>query len=335
MVGVYRRKDSSKWWINYRLDGELKRQVGGATKREAAQLLAKIKTEIYNGTHFPDRQHNTLTLSALRDRWLKQAESKKSFATDRQRFETIVNHFGPSTLLTALRQEDIAGFKASMARQTTRNGTLYKPSTINRHIALLKAALNFAVLNQHLQRSPMLGIKMLHENNHRDRICDDEELTLLTQNAEPGLRLAIIIAHNTGMRMGEISALTWSDIDMKGETIRIRGATTKTGEGREIPLDDVLKAELEKVPRSLYGRLFRVDCRTWSPSFKRLCKKLGINDLRFHDLRHTAATRWRRAGVDLFTIASLTGHKDLATLRRYNTITLEDKRKAMLRTQKS
>lgn len=330
-MGVYRRKDSSSnWWISYCVSGKLYREAGGSTKAQAVALLAKRKVEVYDGQHFPDKKRLNLTVSALRDLWLSHAVNKRSFAADKRRFEAIVDHFGASTQLTGIRPADIERFQGMMAVRITRRKRPTAPATVNRHLALLRAALRYAVNNQYLHRNPMVGIKMLAEHNQRDRICSPEEYALLCAGANPKLKLAIVIGFFTGMRLGEITGLGWKDIDLQRRVVCLQPGTTKSGHGRLIPLGPEVVTALAGEARRLDGRLFDVDRRTLSPAFARLCRKLGVLGLRFHDLRHTAATRLRRGGADLFTIAAITGHKDLASLRRYNTITLDDMHKALI-----
>ena len=255
-----------------------------------------------------------MTMDGLLKLWTTQACKRKSFSTNLQRLGTMVKHFGTKTMINTLRANDIEGLKNALQDAKTRRDVYLAPATVNRHLAVLKAAFNLAVRNHHLHRSPMNGVRLLPEHNKRDRIRSDDKCRRLLEAANPTMRLAIIFGNTTGMRMGEICSLVWSDIDLKRAVIRIRHGTTKTGDGREIPIIDELAVELAKQPQAIDGRLFKVDRRSLYSAFRRLCRKLGISDLRFHDLRHTAATRLRRGGADLFTIATITGSHTIPTL---------------------
>ena len=68
--------------------------------------------------------------------------------------------------------------------------------------------------------------------------------------------------------------------------------------------------------------------KRFSAMFHKLTRALDVSELRFHDLRHTAATNLRRAGVDLFTIKQITGHKTLKMLERYNCVNVDDLKEA-------
>jgi integrase len=175
----------------------------------------------------------------------------------------------------------------------------------------------------------MAGVRLLAEHNRRDRVCTRKEYQQLLAAAPPVLRLAIVLGFHTGMRLGEIASLTWAQIDLKRGIAKLRAQDTKTGQGRVVPLAREVIAELESAPRNLDGAVVGATTGTLSPAFTRLTRELGLADLRFHDLRHTAATNLRRAGVDIFTIKEITGHKTLAMLERYNTIDVQDLREAV------
>lgn len=331
-MGLFKRKDSDVWWMSYSVGRRQVRESTQTTNKQLAEeLFRKRKVEVFEGRHFPDKKRNDLTLTALRDMWLAHAAQKKSLSDDKQRFTTLLELLGPNTQVSGLLPADVGRLKADLGRTLTQRGTRMAPATVNRHLALLRSALRLAERNGFRHRNPMAGVKLLAEHNERDRLCSEEELAQLVEAAYPKLRLAIVLGYHTGMRMGEICGLTWAQIDLNARTVRLRSASTKTGAARVVPLPSAAVDELRAWPRRLDGRLLDIDKRTLSPAFKRLCDKLGIHDLRFHDLRHTAATRLRRAGADLFTIAAITGHKDLQSLRRYNTITVDDLHKAVAR----
>ena len=148
-MGVYKRGDSGKWWVSYSVGGKLYREAGG-TKAQATALLAKRKAEIFEGRHFPDKKQSDLTFAGLRDLWLEHAAHKKSIADDRQRFSAIMSHFGATTRMAALTPTDVQRFKATLAATKSRRGTVLAPATVNRHLALLRAALRLAEANHYI-----------------------------------------------------------------------------------------------------------------------------------------------------------------------------------------
>jgi len=122
------------------------------------------------------------------------------------------------------------------------------------------------------------------------------------------------------MRRGEILKLRWLDIDLNGARVLL--PQTKNGEGRIVYLNRLALQAIESLPVSEQTRptdlLFPKLAPEWvSVSFMRLCRRLGIADFHFHDLRHTAASWLRMQGADVHTVAQLLGHKDLRMAARY------------------
>lgn len=218
----------------------------------------------------------------------------------------------------------VEDFMARLRVHKLANGLPLALATRNCYLALLRAALYHAVEDNYWHNNPARRFPQLPEHNARDRICSRDEYERLIDAAEPQLRLAIIIAYHTGMRLGEIAGLTWDHVDAKQRILKLKSSETKTSAARIVPIADAVRKELDAQPRRLDGKLFAATAGNLSAWFGKLCRELKIKDLRFHDLRHTAGTNLRRAGADIFTIKQITGHKTLAMLERYNTIDVED-----------
>lgn len=132
----------------------------------------------------------------------------------------------------------------------------------------------------------------------------------------------------TGMRQGEICRLEIEDIDRERKTIVIRDRKdpqNKIGNHQTVPLLPDAWAIVEEVLKHRQsGFLFPYREASVSTAFTRTCQELGIEDLRFHDLRHKATADFFRMGLDIPRVALLTGHKTWAMLRRYTAIQPED-----------
>jgi len=131
------------------------------------------------------------------------------------------------------------------------------------------------------------------------------------------LREIVALAVSTGMRRGEILGLRYLDVDLANRRVLL--PQTKNGDGRVVYLNDMAMMVFQSWPTGKPTERVFAD---WSPgyvshAFKRVCVKLEVSDFRFHDLRHTAASWMRMSGVDIHTVATLLGHKDLAASKRY------------------
>ncbi|MEQ9503667.1 MAG: site-specific integrase [Deltaproteobacteria bacterium] len=322
---MYRRNDSEIWWISFQVNGRRVRESAGtSSKMKAKALLAKREAAAFEGTFFPEKKKRGFTVGQLRDRWLEHAKRKKSLAADRTRFELLVELLGEHTPIANLEGRHVEQLIEDLAETPTRLGRPMAPATVNRHLALLRAALNLAKRDGYQHRDPMAGARVLAEHNERDRVASAEEYRALVDASAGDLQLAIVLGYETGMRLGEIVSLQWKQVDLRRRIVTLASGSTKTGEGRRVPLSAGAVDALEAHPRRIDGRVFGVKRGTISPAFASLTRELGIEDLRFHDFRHTALTNLRRGGADIFTIAAISGHKDLQTLKRYQTITDDD-----------
>lgn len=163
-------------------------------------------------------------------------------------------------------------------------------------------------------------------------LSQKEEKRLLIASTER-LRAIIVFALNTGMRQGEILRLKWPYVDFSRKTVAVM--ESKNGEKRTIPLNqkavEVLKA-LYKLVKDENGFVFTTSAdtkilrRNLLRDFYKARKKAKLEDFRFHDLRHTFATRLVQSRIDLYTVSKLLGHKDIRMTQRYAHHSLESLR---------
>lgn len=123
------------------------------------------------------------------------------------------------------------------------------------------------------------------------------------------------------MRRSEILNIRENDINWSLNTLRI--TNTKTHTARTIPLPNKAIRLLRSMSVNIDGTYFSIKADSASQAFKRAFDKTGINNLRFHDLRHEATTRFFECGLNVMKIATITGHKDLKMLNRYTHLRAE------------
>jgi len=154
-------------------------------------------------------------------------------------------------------------------------------------------------------------------SNARTRWLTYEEEEQLLKSASPEwLSRVIKFALHTGMRRGEILDIKWSSINFKRRLVTVERA--KYSKKRSIPMNETL-FNLLMQPRVLdtRNRVFPYSASAVKDAFSRARDKAGIKNFKFHDLRHTFATRLVQNGVDLYKIKDLLGHKDLQMSMRY------------------
>jgi integrase len=179
-----------------------------------------------------------------------------------------------------------------------------------------------------LQHNPIERVKGLAENNVRMRILNQEEFDLLLSQSANHIRTILAMGYYMGLREAEITYLTWPEVDLKKNFIRLSAERTKTRIPRNIPIHPAVKAMLEGLPRGLHtDRVFLMDGKPFNEfrrSFKTACHRAGLKDFTFHDLRHCALNNLRKEGNDFFQIMALSGHKTMACFKRYNLVTDEE-----------
>jgi integrase len=335
-MGLYKNDGSRIWWISYTVHGrQVRESTKTSNKRVAEKVLAKKVTEVAEGRWFPEKKKRGLTVKGLRDFWLEHAKGKKTLDDDEDRLDTMVEVLGADTPVAGLEVGDVDRLRNKLATRVTRTKRPMEPGTVNRHLTVLRSALRAASKAGYEHHIPSDSIKFLEEANERDRVCTPEEYKLIIDAADQRLRLAVVIAYHTAMRQGEIVGLEWKQVDLKARMFRLAAADTKTRKGRAVPMISEVYEALKAYPRRVDGKVFGVDPTLISSDFAKLVKRLEIVDLRFHDLRHTALTNLRRAGVDIFTMKRISGHKTLKMLERYNTITEDDLQAAMERLEQT
>ena len=260
--------------------------------------------------------------------WAKIHHKPSNHQSDRWRCDVLIAAFGKLRLdeITAFRIEQ---FKRERMTAPTKHGKVRAPASVNHEITLLSAILRLAIEQGHLETNPCRKVKKLRLNNRRHRYLTDEEETRLLeacfgprQHLAPLIRLAV----NTGMRRGELLKLTWRDVDFGRDVLHVRDP--KNSRDRALPLNAEARRALEQLgPERPEKRVFAfVEMkRAWHSA----CRIAEIEDLHFHDLRHTFATRLADAGADAFTIAALLGHTTIQMTSRYTHATDQGKVQAV------
>lgn len=202
----------------------------------------------------------------------------------------------------------------------------------------MRRLLNIAEREGWILRNPMRSgdplISMADERKRERIVTREEELRLLAaceNRYRKHLRPILICALDTGMRRGEILGLKWSDVDFEERVLTIRAFNTKTMKERQVSLTTRLMIELERIwEESPTNRDFLVFGFTDNvkKSWTSVRTKAGLPDVRFHDLRHTAATRLVAAHLPLPEVGRVLGHTQANTTYRYVNANIETTRRA-------
>lgn len=237
-----------------------------------------------------------------------------------------------------------AGFttKAVNAYISRRQKEGRKNSTINRELALLRRS--FRLGYEHdppfVFRLPV--IKTLPEDNVREGFLEADKYKLILDALKDEIKPVFVVAYHLGMRIGELLAIKRSWVDLEESLIYVNGRVMKDRNPKTAPIYGDMKPWLEMLLR--HGRIESPKCvwlfsrngkpvKSFKADWKSACKKAGVPDLRFHDLRRTAVRNMIRAGVPEKIAVLISGHKTASMLWRYNITDVPDIRNAGTRTE--
>ncbi|MBF0607407.1 MAG: site-specific integrase [Candidatus Magnetobacterium sp. LHC-1] len=266
----------------------------------------------------PIKKIGNYTFNQLTEQYLAWAERQRSIRTKKGFIRQLVKTFGNLPLRR---------FNTMMIEQfqTERINKGNKAATINRLLATIKhmftKAEQWEMVEEYVVKK-IQHVKLLEENNRRLRYLSVDECHALLNVCNSHLKHIVIIALHTGMRKGEILSLKWDNIDLKNGFILLE--VTKNGERREISVNDTVKEALIgldrriDIPYLFYDKTTGKQYKDIKTSFNTACKKAGIKDFHFHDLRHTFASHLVMAGEDIMVVKKLLGHKTLTMTLRYS-----------------
>lgn len=305
------------------------------TVSEARQFRLDILKELESGPEVFEA--STLTFRELAEKYEEKKlvepvyvgdtriKGQRSWKQQRVFLKPLRAYFG-AFLVRKITHEHLAEYRQKRFETPTRMNTQRSVSQVNRELSLMRSIFTYARRLNLITRSPFdSGEPLISLANEvrRDRILTlDEEKKLLAQCAGPRahLRYIIITALDTGMRRGELLQMIWADVNFEKGIIIVRSTTTKTRRPRTIGMTARLTAALAewleitqaRAQDFVFGGIR--DCKT---AFNTACEKAGIEDLHFHDLRHTATTRLVQAGAQPGIVMKTTGHTQFATFARY------------------
>lgn len=349
---IYKRKDGrweGRYKNGFKADGKTRySSVYGASYSEVRTILtekrAKQKSDCLK-CNFKFGELSAIWLESIAHNVKESTYSNYSMKLEKH----ILPYFG------AIRYEKltIKIFNNFIAEKLSAGLSARYVSDICR---VIKSITKFArVKLGYADKAELLSIPKCEKNERQMLTAVQQNLltNYLTDSASPS-NLGIFISAVTGMRIGELCALTWSDIDLEKRIItvnktmqRIKNIGGKTStkivitppksktSARKIPVPDVLYSYLEKMQRDndcyvLTGKKLFAEPRTMQYRFKSLLKKAGLPQVNFHALRHMFATRCVDIGIDVKTLSEILGHCSVElTLNRYVHSSIERKRNCM------
>ena len=320
------KADSKNYWIEYYLEGKRTRQRIGRSKSAAENRLREVQTAKAEKRNIKKNKNAITTIGGLRDWYLDLPEvrQKRSFKAIAKCIDIVLDHLGEKKYVNQISPADIQSFQRNRLLKNTLWGRPAKPATINRNVANSKAMLNRALDYGKLEINPVIRVKQLEENNVRERLLAQEDFDVLYNHCSEQIKGPVMIAYYLPMRQAEILNLTWEEVDLNNQFIRLGGQRTKNKTGRVVPFNQRIFNYLISLPRPIHGG-YVFEQRWWNrKEFVKAVNLACLGDFTFHDLRHCAINNLRLAGNDHFVIKQASGHKTDSAFKRYNLVTEEE-----------
>ena len=332
---IYKRKDG-RWEARYvkgvKADGKkLYGSVYGKTYSEAKDKQAKFIME-----HSLPKQSEKITLSELTHEWLGSIESSVKRTTYQKYRSIIKNHIDANMIGTLPVQFLSTKIYSDFSKSKLDSGNL-SPKTINDILIVIGLALSYAEEVYGIKKPKLQRVK---EPKKEMRVLSIEEQKRLEKYLFQDMNLykfGVLVSLYTGLRIGELCALQWEDVQsdciiinktmhriQDGNHTVIEISEPKTPSSiRTIPIPDFLQT-ITKSFRKPNGYVLlnrngtRVEPRLMQLNFQRMIEDCRIPKTNFHALRHTFATRCIEAGFDVKSLSEILGHADVkTTLNKY------------------
>lgn len=327
-MSVFKR--GNRYWIRFRFNHQrYRRPSPDNTAAGAKAYEALLRQKLAKGMPIEEPQkEKMISFSEFIDKWFDTyVKTNNKPSEQSHKFDVIKNHLRPffgKTSLDKINNFMIEEYKAKKQKQGICN------KTINNHIGMLGKCLRCAVDWEIIDKIPK--IQPLKVPPQAFKFLTEEEYSKLLESArthEPDIYEMILFALRTGVRVGELLVIDWSDINFSNRTVMIRRSifkgiigSPKSNKIRQVPLAEdiynILYARKENEGFVFLNREGKVHSRfSLDRSLDRACRAAGIKIVSWHPLRHTFASKLANNGISLQVIQALLGHSDIKMTQRY------------------
>ncbi|MBE0421206.1 site-specific integrase [Pseudoalteromonas nigrifaciens] len=334
-MATIKKRENGKWQAKIRRKGYPAQSKTFVTKSEATKWARDIESDMDKSTFKSTSLAEQKKISdALEDYWIEELTEKKSAKTIRCMINRLKLVFDGLSLLDVT-VHTIREYKAYRLEKA-------KGDTVRKEMALIGRMFKYAMNEWQIylpNGNPVTSVLLPPKGKPRDRrfnAGEEERLLAYAKKYQGIIHDIIILAIETGMRRGEIAnarnkqelekagycCICWEGFNAKDSTLFLKD--TKNGESRVVPLSRRAKEVILKQPRKLNGPIFDILSDSVGHAFNKVAERAGIDDFRFHDLRHEATSRLFEKGLQMMEVSAITGHKDLASLKRYTHLRATD-----------
>lgn len=328
-MSVYKKKNG-KWYCRFQVDQDRIHNVchGTKTKQEALAIESAKKFRLQQQqVGLLPKDESKITLSKLADVFLDHSKmNKKSYKQDYYRLNNLLNNYMKSNMLIKdIKPIDIEKLKQKMLSEDKTK------VNINRYLEVLSKMFNIAIDNDWIEKNPIKRGAKFPVKNYKVRYLSEDEEEKIFEHLPDAIKPLVITALNTGLRKQNILDLKWDNINFDFGIIEI--LENKGNKHLKIPMNDTLRNMLISIKRESEYVFLNPQTKKPYKDFRRLWNKAkneaGITNFRFHDLRHTVATRLSANNIPLITIKEMLAHSDISTTMQYVHAVSSDEIKAV------
>ncbi|UZR30718.1 tyrosine-type recombinase/integrase [Methylococcus mesophilus] len=311
-MSLYKRKDSPHWWIKLHVNGRrLQESTGTADRKRAQELHDKLKAELWEQSRLGVKPGYSWQQAVLR--WLDDTEEKASRRDDINRLRWLHVH------LEGVMLSEVDRYKLD-AVISAKKGEGASNATINRHLAIVRSILRKAV-HEWGWLDSMPKVRMLPEPKQRIRFLTKDEAERLLAELPAHLADMVRFSLETGLRQANVTGLLWNQLDLVRKVAWIHPDQAKARKAIAVPLSDVaveiIRRQLGKHHTHVFSyrgqSVSRVNNHAWTKALGRA----GIENFRWHDLRHTWASWHVQRGTPLHVLQELGGWESVEMVKRY------------------
>ncbi len=310
-MSLYKRKGSPFWWVRFSHNGRrVQKSAGTAERALAEQYEARLKRELWEQDRLGVKPRRSWREAVVQ--YLQETRHKATHKADIGKLRYLDRYLGELALPEIKRDviDKIAHIKAREASEPT----------ANRYLALIRAVLRRAAYEwEWIERPPR--VRLFPERKRRVRyLTPDQEGALLRALPEHQSDMAQF-ALATGLRQANVKGLEWSQVDMQRHIAWVHPDQAKGGRGICVPLNkvacQVIQRQLGKHPRFVFTYQGKPVKAVNTKASKKALRAVGLEDFRWHDLRHAWATRHVQAGTSTAELQELGGWQSSEMVRRY------------------
>jgi len=357
---IVKRKDG-RWMgaitIGKKKNGGIKRKyVYGKKRKEVAEKMTRIKNELLNNSYV---EPSDLMLKEWLYRWIEGRKSSLAYSTYNNYKVMIRNHLEPDigdislNDLSSRMIQELLNEKLENGRIDSKGGLSVR--TVKYIYQTLHAALEQAVKENLIRNNPSKAVELPKKQEEKKlKTWNQKQVYIFLSTAKKfNYYPLMFLAVHTGMRKGELLGLKWEDISFEKKRIEVKRQLARTDKGlifkkvktdsgnRIIPITDNIVRILknyrlkQKETKLMLGEQYNnlnlvgankigkpIDPRNLYREFKKIIKKANLQEIRFHDLRHTFATLFLEAGGAIKTLQQILGHSSITvTIDTYSHVT--------------